>query len=1371
MLLKEYFQPVVFKPPKWLIMLSWLAALSAKGSMRTGATGRAMILSSSEYGILSIRFKNGSTKVYQGESAMKHRIRSTCFIFIITAVFLISGHDTVFAVEGCDNAETIDPDSVAGQKAIDDYAWVSGLQAGWKTAGYEQDTKSWVDDVGDIVDGIRNPLEKAVEKGMSKMVSYHTDSRLKMLYEAYKQKMASQEASAGNKPAITTDYDKQVGLEIEAIKDFARAAGCPPDLNFWRANSKENNFFSAWIQERYRKEKEATEILKKAKELDIPINVLSSKRAEVELPGAVFGNYWTGKYENKISKNPYTSLNRAGQMDWNYDILRYSITKYNHFEKTLEGRLDEIFEQNDMPKNLLKQCYTQARDTVKKDFMKKTYELLCKGKEAEIREYLNKETSEDICKFLPGCLPTDYKNKKLDCQKKKAPETKTDTKTNTKSKDPDKKDQSAAPKEKTDLFGDLCRCSCNSGVGGGSGYDPAWGCVCTGVLGGKWPAPMVSSGECSISATQAAGLEPGSLGETIKNMNKGWGEKFLQMAKDLIEDIWTPLPGLSLGKTGKTGTPETLKERVERKLNEGDLDTAEGHAKTAVIMYPPLESAAKAVIPGTLPWRMDKLAISFVPSLDFSTSRRILERTIKLDEKNQQLNKSLTHVVQWEKEWNQIKSLSEDCFSLIKSKRVCECQRLFDGKIEPLNNSFRIFTGGGEQKVLLKDGISSITELNYLPIPEKYALRGKLLLQLENSRRVCRYQPGLAETVGRLESYTLNRAGPGLSDQAIADMAVSVLERKGLCDCERELAEQALSTAKKWIAEQKPPAGTPKPAKLDVSLMADKNMLKVGESAYIAAAVTGGKPPYKIKWGGALSGEGTTFLFKAQKSGSNIIYAEATDPAGNKGSASITISVEAEKISVKEPSHDGTTKKAPSSKIGKSKIIVLGSKPETSISPLKLKVPQGEQSQTLLFTYEHKSIETGKMIYIMEAPSATTFIIEPSNSGASIVRISNPAKWGEEKFFAVDIDKDVKPGKKFTVTAYYSGVPNPQWISNKYLDTGEDAEEYKKKNVKPATAVIEVIGGKLTTGKTDTGYDPTNDISYTPGSKTIDTAQIDSLSKTFQDTHINIKKTDSTQGTQGPLTPQPPPPHPTDTATSKGSDDQNTAYPYPYAPPDRTLTNTWATDITNTKAPSHDTNIRKPQTSSGSQDGSQSEIGSSTQPTAKCDPSQKQAAYNEGYKCGQKAKKNNNKMTSDCLSIPQTYMNKDNKMGWGSCLYSGFDEGYRAGLGKTTGSPISSGSTVLAKITNRSKKAAHIFTDGETFGPGNRFAPGEKNREVNVKVPSNNKITFHAGRDGQVIASKSWYYDPAQPGRFPHVIFNDSMPKGYDKLIITTGLR
>ena len=55
-----YFQPVVFKPPKWLIVASWLGALAGKGSAQIGAAGRAMILSSSAWGSLGIRMRDGS---------------------------------------------------------------------------------------------------------------------------------------------------------------------------------------------------------------------------------------------------------------------------------------------------------------------------------------------------------------------------------------------------------------------------------------------------------------------------------------------------------------------------------------------------------------------------------------------------------------------------------------------------------------------------------------------------------------------------------------------------------------------------------------------------------------------------------------------------------------------------------------------------------------------------------------------------------------------------------------------------------------------------------------------------------------------------------------------------------------------------------------------------------------------------------------------------------------------------------------------------------------------------------------------------------------------------------------------------------------
>lgn len=55
-----YFQPIIFKPPRWLIILAWMAALSGKGAARKGGVGRAMILSGSEAGSIGIAFRDGS---------------------------------------------------------------------------------------------------------------------------------------------------------------------------------------------------------------------------------------------------------------------------------------------------------------------------------------------------------------------------------------------------------------------------------------------------------------------------------------------------------------------------------------------------------------------------------------------------------------------------------------------------------------------------------------------------------------------------------------------------------------------------------------------------------------------------------------------------------------------------------------------------------------------------------------------------------------------------------------------------------------------------------------------------------------------------------------------------------------------------------------------------------------------------------------------------------------------------------------------------------------------------------------------------------------------------------------------------------------
>ncbi|MEI8192065.1 MAG: hypothetical protein WCI75_20330, partial [candidate division NC10 bacterium] len=103
-----------------------------------------------------------------------------------------------------------------------------------------------------------------------------------------------------------------------------------------------------------------------------------------------------------------------------------------------------------------------------------------------------------------------------------------------------------------------------------------------------------------------------------------------------------------------------------------------------------------------------------------------------------------------------------------------------------------------------------------------------------------------------------------------------------------------------------------------------------------------------------------------------------------------------------------------------------------------------------------------------------------------------------------------------------------------------------------------------------------------------------------------------------------------------------------------------------------------------------------------------------------------------------------------------------------TPQPAPTSAAVSAEITNRSKANTHIFAGGDTFGPANRFAPGET-RRVRVTMQPNGAVTFTAGRDGQVLATKTWHGDPGSPSRVPVVIFDDSNP--YEKLTVSTGLR
>ncbi len=135
------------------------------------------------------------------------------------------------------------------------------------------------------------------------------------------------------------------------------------------------------------------------------------------------------------------------------------------------------------------------------------------------------------------------------------------------------------------------------------------------------------------------------------------------------------------------------------------------------------------------------------------------------------------------------------------------------------------------------------------------------------------------------------------------------------------------------------------------------------------------------------------------------------------------------------------------------------------------------------------------------------------------------------------------------------------------------------------------------------------------------------------------------------------------------------------------------------------------------------------------------------------------------VSLPETWSHNSASGGRGFAVVKGYPTSSPvANKTPTVSTPVSGTVYVTAIFENRSNEPVHIFAEGETFGPGNKLAAGER-REVRVKMTADGRIKFTAGRSGQVISTRVWTGDPSDIKRFPRVIFDGS------GLIITTGLR
>ncbi len=806
-------------------------------------------------------------------------------------------------------------------------------------------------------------------------------------------------------------------------------------------------------------------------------------------------------------------------------------------------------------------------------------------------------------------------------------------------------------KDKSGLYNDLCRCACNPTVGGGSKYDPARGCVCSGVLGGEWRVPMVSSGECFDRAASAAGVDANKLGEQIYKDNYELYKKFIDEARSIIEEYLRPNPDKFQKKSEQSGirsiggyiqlaanisdnasiaqllyarspegsVPMTYVGMVKEKNRRGDPDKALGLVRMAETFMPDRKASGETMnILAEFAIIMAKTSLNIVTDLEFDDGLYLLRKAAdfyaagKSSPLGETIQRLIGNFEKWREDWRIMKSEIPACMALIRDRRVCECDRINSEKITPASNSLTIYEFASADKWTVGTAVGSPRS-----IPEKNRILDPFKDALSRAKMQCAGNPAMSSMeMGKLTDYETRRfieKSPYINQEDLKKSSASVicdtravkyaeklLSSPGLCDCQQEKIKGILDTAMKYADP------------LSIEFSAEPEEVTVGGRVRLNMSIKGGKPPFSADMTGDYpytqqsEARGFTIDYQARNIGANAFFVTVVDSCGDSDSKKVYLNVKA-----------GKEKKA-------------DKKPESA------------------------------------QPTAGT---------------SKP----------------------------------------------------------PEIAV----------------YDPTKDANAgSSGSRKIDTAMVDQLGNDYRDGVKGGRRSDpKVDSKQAPVI------QPESYSSSPGKPGGYSADGLSYDPyisdGSRNAGKDWQKWVKNKDGGYKD---------GGYKDGGYKDGGGSNQTKADCNPAEKQAAYKEGYTCGQKAKQNSNRMTSACLTMSQDYMNQDNKMKWGSCLYSGFDEGYRAGAGKTSGQ-ASDG--VMAELENRSTDNVHIFAEGQdNFGPQNKLAPNGK-KTVSIKVPGGGGfVKFIAGRNGQKLAECRWEYTPASAGRVAVVKFSDP-----DRLACSTGMR
>jgi hypothetical protein len=126
----------------------------------------------------------------------------------------------------------------------------------------------------------------------------------------------------------------------------------------------------------------------------------------------------------------------------------------------------------------------------------------------------------------------------------------------------------------------------------------------------------------------------------------------------------------------------------------------------------------------------------------------------------------------------------------------------------------------------------------------------------------------------------------------------------------------------------------------------------------------------------------------------------------------------------------------------------------------------------------------------------------------------------------------------------------------------------------------------------------------------------------------------------------------------------------------------------------------------------------------------------------------------------------ERKAGFAASQYRPEPEPVSAGQA-VPGKAASKPGRVLATIRNRSTQDVIILTRGETPDAGTLVRAGEILVRP-VQLAPNGEIAFLAVRNGQTLATRSWYGNPSSTSVVPALLYDDNLQS---KLVVMTGLR